>query len=348
VDSLERADRFVLRVIKPAEATRLLAQAELDAAGHLATLHSLATAADDYLAGRPTPFPARDSGEDVFAPPRAGFTAEYCAFLTWSAPPPVPLNYMAWVDEWVTGTRPGPVTYRTARYASAALAVERLTELPYPPEADPFRAKPLCAALDEVTARTAQPPHLSREHYPLPDLASCLPWDYRCRRLVFVAATVGGAVTAGLGVAPAYADLRRAAAESPGLRDGARQLRARPLAGALATALRPADLEALAEDLRWEFAAARARLPGAAGRARVATFLASDQASARGRGRQVQSDARGAFAHGLLNPRRGPLKTCLTRFNREAQRRGWDLIDSVQGLRYVAATFAARAGLGPR
>lgn len=268
--------------------------------------------------------------------------ADYVAYLETEFWPDIDGPTLDFVEELVTGRRASVVALSGQWFASAVRAVRMLSEAPIPIPEDLFNIEPLTGYLRwEVIAKRS-------------DLGVVTDPDAEWPRLTVHRSLQRGysdlafALVCGFGrheVPPAswlserHRLLARLIAEDDQVTKLVRGVRAKVLAQFLVDMASSKDLRRIREELWLECAAVTSRLPEF--RAHVAALLDLSNASRQKKRRKPNApDPRRAYAYELVCNEKLPLKEGLRLFKARAEKEGWDSVETIQGLRDMAAGYA--------
>ncbi|HKB02243.1 MAG TPA: hypothetical protein VKD90_08490, partial [Gemmataceae bacterium] len=250
------------------------------------------------------------------------------------------------IEELMTGRRTSVVAVTGRTSASALRAVRLLSEAPIPIPEDWFNVQPLVGFLRwEVIGKH-------------PELGSVVNLDSDWPRVEVHPALQRGfddlafTLACGFGrhevppealLSDRHRLLARLVAQDRRVPKLVRGVRVKDLAHYLAGLVSPEDLEAVREELRLECAAVASRLPEVMAHVEALRAL-SESASPKGRRKRKGRDPRRAHAYDLVCNEKLPLKEGLRLFNARADQQGWDTVETIQGLRDMAAAYAADFG----
>ncbi|MBO0698080.1 MAG: hypothetical protein J2P46_06785 [Zavarzinella sp.] len=338
--------RPLLRKVRPAQLAEMLICYERDTERCLAAVYDRGVRADAFLRGRPWEIsyggPHDPSELRARVSPVSALLATHLALNLHVPRGCTDASVAEWLADVVTGARAASTRCGGRPFAAAVRAIEELVSGEWGMY-DPFRVDRLSEAVEDIELARGDGIALMAKRLgvfdgPTADAETADDFDRRVMAYAFGFDRIEPPGLCDLG--DHYSALMRDIAQDGRVRAGLRAVRACPLAKGVLDQATPTDLVALGEELKLEFAAARARLSHYMSHVRIDPSFAKRARFGR---RRTGRDPRGRFAHRLLTTRGTKTeKACLNEFNAEAVRQDWDEVSTIQGLRYIAAVYAER------
>lgn len=273
--------------------------------------------------------------------PSIQLVAEYIAYLETEFWPDLTGPMLDFIEDMVTGRRASVVVLSDRTFASALRTVRMLSEAPIPIPEDVFNVWPLHDHIRwGIMAKHKELASVEDRSVPRLNVHPSLQRGYDSLTFALVCGLEREEAPAKSWLSDRHRLLARLIAEDKQIPKLLRAVRVRRLHDHLSSIVSATDLPLIREELLLEFAAVIGRIPELVAQVEARSHLfASSRPGARPR--KKAPDPRRAFAYKLVCDTAMTLKAGVLAFNARADNEGWDEIGSIQGLRDMAATYAA-------